>query len=283
METEGQIRLIVNGDDFGMSRGGNRAILRSHKEGILTSASLMITGNTARDAIQIARENPSLAVGLHLTLVRGKSSLKPSETLGLVDQRFQFDDSAIRAGLRYFFNRRLRQYLRQEMNTQIAEFRVTGIPMDHLNGHLNFHLHPTIFGLLKRYSRDWGIRAMRVTDDPLGLNLRMAGGRYLYRLSHALIFARLAARTRGPLERRRIAQTDRVFGLLQHGRITEKYLLKLLNSLTPGTYELYAHPDEDEHAHETEALCSPRVRELIQERRIELIRYSDLFHGRVTA
>ncbi len=280
MATDAPIRLVVTGDDFGISRGANEAILRAHKEGILTSASLMINGNAARDAIRIAKENPSLGVGLHITLVQGRSSLKPSETLGLVDQRFQFDDNPVRAGLRYFFNRSLRQYLRQEINAQVAEFRVTGIPMDHINGHLHFHLHPTIFGLLKRHANDWGIRAMRVTEDPLMLNLRIAGGRYFYRCSRALIFGRLAGRTRTSLARRRIVQSDRVFGLLQDGRITEKYLLRLLSELWPGTYELYAHPDNDDHAHETEALCSPRVRELIEQRKIQLVRYADLYPGK---
>ena len=58
--------------------------------------------------------------------------------------------------------------------------------------------------------------------------------------------------------------------------MTEKYLLRLLDNLWPGDFELYCHPDEDAHAHETAALCSPRVRAKIRERGIELITYSDL-------
>jgi hypothetical protein len=67
-----------------------------------------------------------------------------------------------------------------------------------------------------------------------------------------------------------------VFGLLQNGRITEKYLLRLLEELRPGDYELYAHPDDQKHAEETEALCSPRVRQRIDELGIKLVRYQDL-------
>jgi len=273
------IRLIVNGDDFGSSHGANNAIIRAHREGILTSASLMVNGNAADHAVRLARENRGLGVGIHLTLVCGKSTLKPSETFGLVNHRFEFSNSPFLVGLKYYFNSKIRPSLRQEIDAQFREFRLTGLPLDHLNGHCNLHLHPTIFAIVKRHTRDWGVRSIRVTNDPLLLNLRIAAGRYLYRLFHALVFSRLSARARPSLERRGVFQTDHVFGLLQHGRITEKYLLRLLEELRPGNYELYAHPDDQEHAGETEALCSPRVRQRIDELGIQLVRYQDLARG----
>jgi hopanoid biosynthesis associated protein HpnK len=276
MASDSPIRLIVNGDDYGLSHGINRAIIRAHRDGILTSASLMVNENATDNAVRQAGENPRLAVGLHLTLVRGKSSLKPSETIGLVNQRFEFGNSPTLVGMKYFFSGKIRPSLRQEIDAQFREYRRTNLRLDHVNGHLNFHLHPTVFFMLKRHASDWGVRAMRLTRDPLGLNLRVAFGRYFYRLSHAFIFAWLSARSRAALDRRRILYADRVFGLLQSGRITEDYLLKVLGSLKGGTYELYAHPDEDKHAHETEALCSPRVKDLIAQRGIQLVRYCDI-------
>ncbi|HKB71821.1 MAG TPA: ChbG/HpnK family deacetylase, partial [Thermoanaerobaculia bacterium] len=63
-------RLVVTGDDFGFSRGANRAIAEAHDRGILTAASLMVTGAAADEAVAIARARPALAVGLHLVLVR---------------------------------------------------------------------------------------------------------------------------------------------------------------------------------------------------------------------
>jgi hopanoid biosynthesis associated protein HpnK len=276
MEDNRQIRLIVNGDDFGSSHGANNAIIRAHREGILTSTSLMVNGNAADHAVRLARENKTLGVGIHVTLVCGKSTLKPSETYGLVNQHFEFSDSPMVAGFKYFFDRRLRPSLRQEIDAQFQEFRITGIPLDHLNGHCNMHMHPTIFSIVKRHTHDWGVRAIRVTDDPLLLSLRVGAGQFLYRIFHSVVFSRLAARMRPALDRRGIVHVDRVFGLLQNGRITEKYLLRLLEELRPGDYELYAHPDDQKHAEETEALCSPRVRQRIDELGIKLVRYQDL-------
>ncbi len=276
METDSSIRLIVNGDDFGRSHGSNRAIVRAHREGILTSASLMVNENAADNAVRLAHENPRLGVGLHVTLVCGKSTLKPSETTGLVNQRFEFGRNPTLTGLKYFFSSQMRSSLRQEVDAQFREYRLTKLPLDHVNGHLNFHLHPTVFRILKRHADVWGIRSMRLTRDPLGLNLKLAFGHYFYRVTHAAIFACLSRHAQPSLDRRQIRYTDRVFGLLQSSRLDEDYVVRLLRSLTPGTYELYAHPDEGAHAHETEALCSPRVKDTVKELGIKLIRYSEL-------
>ncbi len=70
-------RLIVNADDFGASSAVNQAVVRAHREGILTTASLMVNEPGAEEAVALARENPRLGVGLHLTFLFGHSALGP--------------------------------------------------------------------------------------------------------------------------------------------------------------------------------------------------------------
>ena len=60
------LRLIVNADDFGRSRSINEAVIRAHREGILTTASLMVNEPACAEAVALAKENPRLGVGLHL-------------------------------------------------------------------------------------------------------------------------------------------------------------------------------------------------------------------------
>ena len=60
--------LIVNADDFGLTKGVNRGIIQSHEEGIVTSASLMVRHEAAREASEYARSHPRLDVGLHVDL-----------------------------------------------------------------------------------------------------------------------------------------------------------------------------------------------------------------------
>jgi chitin disaccharide deacetylase len=276
MEHPERARLIVNADDFGRSPAINEAVVRAHREGILTTASLMVNEPACADAVALARDNPGLGVGLHLTLLCGQTALPPDQIPGLADGLGRFSDAPVAAGLRYFFHRQLRASLAREMAAQFERFRATGLPLDHVNGHLHLHLHPTVLGLLLEHAREWGIQRLRFTRDPFLLNARLAGGAWFYRLSHACIYRWLSARARPALRRLGIRHTARVFGLLQNGRVDEAYVLGLLAQLPPGDSELYSHPSLDQARHEFEALVSPRVQAALAARHIQLIRYQDL-------
>jgi hopanoid biosynthesis associated protein HpnK len=269
-------RLIVNADDFGRSPSINQAIIRAHREGILTTASLMVNEAAFDEAVGLARDNPSMGVGLHLTLLCGHSAL-PRETIpGLVTQERKFTDNPPGAGFRYFFRRGLRAQLRAEIHAQFEKFRATGLVLDHVNGHLHLHLHPTVFSILMDDAVLLGIQRVRLTRDPFRLNLRLASGRLGDRMLHAVIFHSLAARARPVLEQRGLRHTRCVFGLLQNGRVDEAYVARLLPLLPGGDSELYSHPSLDEAKAEFDALISPAVKAQVRELGIRLIRYQDL-------
>jgi hopanoid biosynthesis associated protein HpnK len=269
-------RLIVNADDFGRSSGINAAVIRAHREGILTTASLMVNEPACTEAVALAEENPTMGVGLHLTLLCGHSAL-PRETIpGLVNAHGQFTNSPAGAGWRYFFLRKLRGQLRDEIAAQFEKFRATGLPLDHVNGHLHLHLHPVVFAILLEHAAAWGLTRLRLTRDPFWLNARLASGRWFYRAGHAIIHHLLSARARPALEKRGIKQTSAVFGLLQNARVDEDFVMNLLHALPPGDSELYSHPSLDQFKREFDALVSPRVKALVQAQGIQLIRYQDL-------
>ena len=269
-------RLIVNADDFGRSDSINQAVIRAHREGILTTASLMVNEPACAEAVELARQNPGLGVGLHLTLLCGRSALPCDSIPGLVDRQGNFTNNPVGAGLRYFFLRQLREELRSEIHAQFQRFRDTGLQLDHVNGHLHLHLHPAVFQLLIEDAGKLGIQRLRLTFDPLRLNLRLARGHYGYRILHALVFHSLARRARPLLSRRGFRYTDAVFGLLQNARVDEQYVMALLPHLPSGDSELYSHPSLDEFRNEFEALVSPRVRQQTKSLGIELVRYQDL-------
>ena len=269
-------RLIVNADDFGLSHSVNEAVIRAHREGILTTTSLMVNEAGFEEAVGLAKENPRLGVGLHLTLLHGHSALSPDKIPGLVDARGEFSRSPVSVGMNYFFKRSLREQLRAEIHAQFGKFRATGLKLDHVNGHLHLHLHPAIFKILMEDADKLGIRHMRLTRDCLARSRRMSKGFWFYRVSHAAIFEMLSNRARRPLAERKIKHAQITFGLLQDSRVDEDYLLKLLPELPPGDSELYSHPSLDKFKHEFDALISARVKECISKLGIELIRYQDL-------
>jgi hopanoid biosynthesis associated protein HpnK len=268
-------RLIVNADDFGRTATINAAIIRAHREGILTSASLMVNEPGCAEAVALAQENPKLGVGLHLAVCCGRSALPSEKVPGLVNASAQFRAHPVRAGAAYFFQKSLRAQLRAEIHEQFARFRATGLALDHVNGHLHFHLHPTIFRILMEDAEALGIRHLRLTQDDFALNHRLIKGRWWYRFTHTVVFNWLAPRARPELARRGIRHTRRVYGLLQDSHVDEAFILKLLPELPEGDCELYSHPGAHGE-HEMEALISPRVRAMVNEQNVQLIRYQDL-------
>lgn len=164
--------LIITSDDFGLSSGVNRAVEQAWQNGILTCASIMPGGRAFDEAVEVARRNPGLQVGLHLTLVHGRSVLSPDDIPDLVDCQGNFSDNPVSSGMRYYFDKRLRSQLRREIEAQILRARNTGIPLSHIDGHLNIHLHPTVFSILTDLMPRYGIASMRLSQERLLHNLR---------------------------------------------------------------------------------------------------------------
>jgi hopanoid biosynthesis associated protein HpnK len=269
-------RLIVNADDFGLSSSVNQAVVRAHRDGILTSASLMVNEPGFAEAVALAKENPKLGVGLHITLVYGHSALPPEKLPGLVNDRREFSNSPVGVGMKYRFRYSLKEQLRSEIHAQFEKFRSTGLPLDHVNGHVHLHLHPTVFKILMEDADQLGIRHLRLTRDCLARGRRLSRGHLFYKVVHAAIYEWLSGRAREPLRKRGIKHADITFGVLQNARVDEEYVLKLLPELDEGDSELYSHPSLDNFKHEFDALVSPRVKEMVRTLGIELIRYQDL-------
>ncbi len=281
-------KLIVSSDDFGMSAGVNAGILRSHREGILTDASLMVSGQAFRDAVDAARDHPNLSVGLHLVLVQGRPVSPPSSIPVLANSKGYFPNNPIAAGLRYFFHPAARAELAIEIRAQIEKFLATGLRLSHVDGHLNIHMHPAVLPILLDMASEYGIEAMRLAREPLIPALRYDRSHILRKTLETLIFNRLGAMAARRFEDNSIRSPDQMFGLHQTGHVDEDYLVHTLNSLPEGISEIYCHAAEpDSEARrwrpadyrgeaEVDALTSRRVREALDINGIELTSYAEL-------
>jgi chitin disaccharide deacetylase len=272
--------MIINGDDFGYSEAVNRAIIRAHREGVLTSASLMVNERAAGDAVQLAKANPNLAVGLHLVLALGCAALPQSEIPHITDTRGKFADSPFRAGLNYYFSRVARGEMKREMRAQFERFAATGLPFSHVDGHTHLHMHPVIFDELIELCEEFGVKRVRVVKGELRLSLKLDRKSLLMKLVWGTVFNLLGRSCERKLAGRDFAQPQKVYGLLQTGDMNEEHLLGLLERMEDGDIEIYAHPlafDADEvekrenpgGIRELQALVSPRVRQAIKKRENE--------------
>ncbi len=282
-----RVPLIINGDDFGYSEAVNRAIIQAHREGVLTSCSLMVNERAAGQAVEMAKQNPRLAVGLHLVLVLGRATLPHSEIPHITDPQGNFTNSSFRAGIQYYFSQAARRELRREMRAQFERFAATGLPFSHVDGHTHLHQHPVVFDELIELCEEFGVRRVRVVKGEMRLSLKLDRRNLPIKLVWGVVFNLLGRRRQRRLRERGFVQPQKVYGLLQSGDMNEDYLLGLIERMERTSSEIYAHPlafDADEEAkrenpggaRELKALLSPRVRAAIDKEGFRLTTYETL-------
>lgn len=258
-------QVLISADDFGLSSSVNEGIERAHRDGILTTASLMVAGAAAADAVERAKRMPDLKVGLHLVVIEGPAVLDPVEIPLLVDQHGRFSSNQLRLGLRYFFRPDVRRQLSREIGAQFDAFARTGLVLDHANAHKHMHLHPTVGAMMVRAGLRHGLKSIRVPIEPpapVG-EADTIGARALRAWTRVL-----RAQVRGA----GMTTNDSCFGLAWSGHMTADRLMALAGRLPDGFNELYFHPaasrdpllnalmPDYEHEAELAALCDPHVR-----------------------
>ena len=279
----GDMRVILNADDFGRSRQINAAIIRAHKEGVLTSASLMMAGEAVEDAVALARQNPELAIGLHVVVINGRSVLPPERIPHLVNNQGFFSNDAVSAGVKYFASPRLQNELAQELSAQFECFSKTGLQLSHVDGHLHMHVHPTVFDRVIDLADQYEAHGIRLPNDDLGLALRYDRSQAFLKSVWALVFGLLRCWGVRRLQGHDLEVADRVYGLMQSGKMEEAYVLRLLRSLNVPSAEIYFHPASlpvgealGPNPVDLAALLSPTVRQVIKERGLCLSTYGTL-------
>jgi hopanoid biosynthesis associated protein HpnK len=287
-------RLIVNGDDFGYTRGVNAGILEAFRKGILTSTTLMAMGDAFDDAVRIARENPRLGVGCHLVLV-GERAVAPAETISTLAGA----DGRLPGSLTELVGRlalgRVRQAdIETELRAQIGRITAAGIRPTHVDTHKHTHLYPRVMAAVARVASEFGIGAVRKPYE--SLRTLFGGGRENGRERGEMgrsITAAAAGAGRGRF--RRLAQAgglrtpDHFSGIRWTGTLGAADLLRLVERLPEGTTELMCHPGyrdaeldgkatrlKEERQRELEALTAPEVAKAVKERGIRLISYREL-------
>ncbi len=281
-------RVIFTGDDFGLAVPVNEAIAEAHRNGAVTTASLMVAAEHCRDAVERARQLPSLRVGLHLTLVEGRSVLAPQEIPDLVDAEGAFSTHLARSGFKFFFYPGIRKQLEAEIRAQFEAFCKTGFVLDHANAHNHMHLHPTILRLLIRVGKDYGLKAVRLPKEPPILSWRASRKSLGPRLASRLFLAPWIALMKHMLRRADMRCNDFLFGLTDGGSMTAELTTRLIQNLPEGITEFCFHPSTHRcneidrtmpfyrHEDEFKALTSESLLNAIQSAGAQRIAFSDL-------
>lgn len=281
-------KLIITGDDFGLAVPVNEAIEEAHRNGILTSASLMVAAGAAKDAVARAKRLGSLKVGLHLVLVDGPAVLPKWSIPDLVNEQGEFLPDPLLVGLRYFFESDLRPQLEAEIRAQFQAFRDTGLPLDHVDGHNHLHLHPTVLGLILKIGREFGLRAMRLPYEPPLPSWRASGRGLLRKITGWMLLFPWIVLLKARLKLAGIRCNDFVFGLNDTGHLHRELLLRILRELPDGVTEIYCHPATRRcaeldrtmpgylHEQELEALTSLAVKQAVATSGFQRVAFGEL-------
>jgi predicted glycoside hydrolase/deacetylase ChbG (UPF0249 family) len=239
-------RLILNADDFGLTRGINRAIADLHAAGALTSATLMANGTAFDDAVGIAKANACLGVGCHIVLIGG-APVSPPDTVPtlLGPDGLSFRTSLIHF-LRDLWLRRIDPAdIEREALAQIQKLQRAGIEVTHIDTHKHTHIFPPVARELDRIVGNTSVATMRNPFEPAFAS-SSSSANFKREMQIWLLnrFQRRFQQIAG-----RSVFTDGTIGISATGNLNAETLRATLDSLPAyGTFEILCHPgynDED--------------------------------------
>jgi len=247
-------RLIVNADDLGRTPGINDGIVEAHRNGVVTSATLMVNFAAARAVPEASTRNPGLGIGLHVALSGGRPASPPDQIPSLVDAQGRMP-----AGPQGLSGARP-EHVMAEARAQLKRFReIMGRDPTHFDSHHHAHRLSVVFEALVTLAWETGLPVRNAFDD--------------------------AART---LQRENVPTTDRFVHTFYEEGVTLENLLRILDAVPPGTTELMCHPARvdpelrasssyaEMRGRELALLTDREVRQAVQALGIKLIHFGEL-------
>ncbi len=285
--------LIVNADDLGWTDGVNRGIIHSHRNGIVTSASLLANGAAFESAVELARNAPAMGVGVHLNLNDGKPVSPPEMIPSLVTAQGAFAGGPETFMLRIARRNLNLKEVETEWNNQIQKIFDAGIHPTHLDGHKHVHMLPGLFEIALRLARRHDIGAIRVAHETSTLRAALSCGDQqnspvvLKQGVQARALKLLARDAKAMAENAGVSTADYFCGIAQTGELHVAGMKRLLQNLPHGSTEMMCHPGfmdadleksatrlQDSRALEVDILTNQEIRNLVASQGIRLIDYA---------
>lgn len=233
------LSVIINADDFGLTRGVNASIVACHQTGSLTSATLMANMDATEDAASLAAANPALGVGLHFNITQGRPLADVSAVCTLLDESGGFL-SRSRLLRRALAGRIDPAHVRAELLAQHARVRALGVEPSHVDSHQHAHAIPQVFRVVAGHAHANGI-PVRIPRRWPG---KVAGKTIRRRLSETVLQAMVSRCVSGAPAG--LAANDGLCSIFDLQRVPadlvpEDYVA-LLAAYDDGVVELMVHP-----------------------------------------
>ncbi|EKO3827212.1 chitin disaccharide deacetylase [Vibrio harveyi] len=144
------MKVIFNADDFGLTPGVNKGIIKAHQQGVVQSTTMMVGMDAERHAIELAKQNPNLNVGVHLRFTTGiPLTGHPNLTRGQTqfvsyDELWKIQDFE-------------EEVVYQEAVAQVEAFLKLGLPLSHLDSHHHAHTHPQLLPVIRKVAQKYKV------------------------------------------------------------------------------------------------------------------------------
>jgi chitin disaccharide deacetylase len=274
-------RLIVNADDFGMSREVNAGVITAYREGLVSSASVMANGLAFAEAAQLAKEHPGLHVGVHLNVIEGMPVSPPNEVSSLVSRSGRFLGSSWRFVARHWLGGIRERELISELAAQIQKVVDAGLNPSHVDSHTHIHGLPGVLPSVLVAASRFGLKRVRCPHETT-----IGHSHHSVRLGsrmRSLIVRGLSTGARRTLEQHDVRTPDHFIGPMFMGTLHTSTLVRIIESLPEGVSEIMCHPSQDRGAdrhiardEELRAFTSQAAKDAIKAHAVELVGFGSL-------
>lgn len=273
-------RVIINADDFGISKGVNKAIFELADAGIVTSTSVM---SNMPDYRYIMRLNGKIGIGIHFNLTTGKPATEPIKIPTLVNKQEEFFPLS-ELLKRTRLGKVSMKDVEVELGAQIERLRDCGIQPDHINSHESILKYPFFSRIMRILAKDYKIMAVRTYVQRKFSYNRLLSPRKTM-ISIYLGLQKLSWKIDG------FRVADRYDSLLEAGIDFQTAIAKLrdiFQNLPHGVLEVGVHPGYcngtnillgeyiNEREVELRALLSEEFRGIVRDSNIKLINFKDI-------
>ena len=279
--------LIVNADDFGLHTEINKGIIKGYQEGFITSTSLMCSAPAFDNAVELARQNLGLGIGIHLTLVGSVPSVLPKEKISsLVDANGLFPENYVVFAKKFYTGQIKMVQLELELRAQIEKALATGLNITHVDSHQHTHVLPGMSGLVVKLCNEYKIKYIRIPKEGYFFSGGFAGGlgRKIGRagLSFCAYLAAVQAKKAG------LIYPQSFFGMLAGGNLNEVLVGNIITALPEGVSEIMTHPGLNRQEldknftwdyhweDELKAFLSDKNKNLLEQHKVALINFGGL-------
>jgi hopanoid biosynthesis associated protein HpnK len=282
---------VVNADDLGFTSGVNRAIVKAHTDGVVTSATLMANGPAFREVKELAERFPKLSIGCHVVLIDGEPVLPPARVPSLT-QSGRFRDDLKTFAARALTGQLDATEIGAEATAQIRRVQEAGVCVSHFDAHKHTHIFPEVLRPLLRAAAECGVRAVRNPFGPfllLRLSELLKRPNLWTRWVEMRVLGTFAGKFQKAVQREGFVTPDGTLGIEVTGTLNETLFRMIATRVPDGTWEFVCHPshnDSDLQSAKTrlresrevelDVLTSPRAREILTRQGVELISYRDL-------